>query len=234
MNKRTPHTPILQAVFTLVVAGPAYADAPEDPPSIRFDSLEIGQVSRYKAFIGQNYRSPNLSPFEYIGGVLVMEIVDQNSDGWVVKEFFESAPNVPEHLRTFLDPDTTFTYALRVEQDVLRVIAQGTELRSRLFFPRVRPDLPLRPFGEHETELMGWKTTLPYCECYREAFIEDAEVGGRTYPDVNAVVDNDFMQVDGPGATYLYSAEDGLVRSVWYSWWTGEGLGFDRIASSDE
>ncbi len=199
--------------------------------AIRFDALAVGQVSRYEVFVGQEYFQAERSPFEYAGGVLVAEVVDEDDDGFVVVEFFESRPMLPERLENHIELDATYEYTLRVEEGSLRVIGKDGELESRLYSNLVLPDLPIDAFSEHETEVFGWKTRLPGCACYREAFIRNAEIRGQTYARLNVVVDDQLMRVAGPGATYLYGPEDGLVRTVEYSPWNGEGLGYDRMTA---
>ena len=195
---------------------------------IRFDALEVGQISRYEVFTGTGYRTSDSSTVSYAGGVLVAEIVDEENAGFVVHEYFDSPPTVSSAVEQRLQLDQTYIYTVRVEDEVLKVEASGDELRSRLLRPM--PDLPLIDVASPQTELLGWKTKLPYCECYREAFVADAAVRDHSYPRLNVLITNEMMQADGPGTTYIYSADDGLVRSVEYSWWTGEGVGFDRIA----
>ncbi len=192
-----------------------------------FDALEVGDTLRYRVLSGQQYPSQTESPYSYTSGVLVAEVVASTANGLLINEYFEVVPGDDE-LPWGVD-DTTYEYLIDVVGDDLRIIPNGSFFQSRLFPSWGAPELPLADITNQQAQLFGWKTTLGYCECASEAYVVDGGINGATYPRLNVVVRNEGMQVDGPGATYLYSGDFGLVRSIQYSWWTGEGIGYDLI-----
>ena len=86
--------------------------------------------------------------------------MDEDADGWVVREFFESLPSGPDHIPVpdiiprLLDVDEPFEYVLRIDKGTFRVMG-GRALKSRLFSAFVHPDLSLSAIVEHETEFPG-------------------------------------------------------------------------------
>jgi hypothetical protein len=202
--------------------------APGQP--IRFDRPEIGQRSRYSVLIGHDYFSASPSPFEYVDGVLVAEIVDHDASGFRVREAFAAPSEVDPRVRDMLDSTGVYEYYLGVQDNTLRVLPTDGELRSRLFpASRAAPQLPLADVTDPVVAIFGWKTTLPNQGDYLEAAIRDGEILGATYPHLNVVIDNTAVPVDGPGTTWLYDATHGVVRSTHYSWWTQNGTGFDLM-----
>lgn len=204
----------------------------DDP--IRFDAPEVGQQSRYAVLVGDDYRSPTESPYRYVQGAVFAEIVAQDDVGYRVREWFEVPFHVTEASARLedLEPDAVYEYYLRLDGDAIEVLPADGEFRARLFpgwAGRTRSTFPLDDIVDRQTEIVGWRTALPYCECYAEAFILGGEIRGETYDRLNVVVDDEPMQVDGPGATKLYSARLGIVRSTTYDWWTASGVGLDLI-----
>ena len=218
--------------FDAMVAGDAGSDA-SSPPSdgpIRFDGLAVGQQSRYAVLVGEEYGNPRESPFRYVDGVLLAEIVGQDDNGFRVRESFEVKVDPSDDVElSWLEPDVAYEYHLGVDEDGL-VVRRDEAEHSRLFPHWVDRALPLGDIATPETDVFGWTTARPYCECYEEAYIASGKVRDTTYGRLNVVVDNEWMQVDGPGATMLYAARYGLVRSATYNWWTRRGVGFDLIA----
>jgi hypothetical protein len=194
---------------------------------VRFDAPAIGQVSRYRVLVGQKYRAPDESPFQYVDGTLIAEVIAVDGSGFRIREAFEDPGKVPEAVRSWIDADATAEYDVRIERSILHIKPASGEQRSRLF-PWRDPALPLEAGGA-TVELFGWKTTVPYREARTEAVVLDASLLEESYPRLEVVIDNEPMQVDGPGSTWVYAADAGLVRSSHYSWWTNEGIGFDLI-----
>lgn len=194
---------------------------------IRFDHLEIGQHSSYAVLIGADYASRTSSPFEYVSGVLVADVVDRDERGFRVREAFASPDEVDARVHDQLDASAVYEYYLSVQDGTLRVLPVAEQLQSRLFPTRDIASLPLREIADPVVQIFGWKTSQPYNEDYTEAAIIDGELLGVSYPHLNAVIDDTPMQTDGPGTTWLYSATVGVVRSTHYSWWTLTGTGFD-------
>jgi hypothetical protein len=208
---------------------PSPVPAPTPAPGpIRFDQLTVGQRSQYAVLVGREYGSSSESPFDYVSGTLVAEIIDADATGFRVREAFASPDDVAQEVRDRLDATGVYEYYLRVERATLHVAPAEAELRSRLFPMAVDPELPLGVSGP-EVEIFGWKTTAPYTEGRMAAAIVDGELLGAAYPRLDVTIDNVRMRADGPGATWVYSAQHGLVRSSHYAWWTRAGTGFDLM-----
>jgi hypothetical protein len=217
---------------TAAGAGAAGCDDGSDPAQgrIRFDDLAVGQQSRYAVLVGAEYGNPRESRFEYVDGVLLAEIVAEDDSGFRVREAFEVP--VQQHEDgplSALEPDVAYEYHLRVDGDDL-VVRVDDDQRSRLFPRSEERPLPLGDIATPRTEVSGWATARPYCECYEQAYVADGEIRGTTYDRLNVVIDDEWMQVDGPGFTKIYAADHGLVRSTTYDWWRRRGVGFDLIA----
>ena len=70
-------------------AAPMARPAAEPPAGpIRFDQLAVGQRSQYAVLVGREYASSSQSPFEYVSGTLVAEIIDSDATGFRVREGF--------------------------------------------------------------------------------------------------------------------------------------------------
>lgn len=225
----------LLLLFATILLSPSCTRCPEmeDPVTsagpIRFDQLSVGQRSRYIGLEAENYHSGDGSEFTYSDDTLVLEIVGQDAQGFKVAEtlhYVDSVSNWHEY-----DRDSTYLYYLTVIGDTLRLTPVGAPyFRSRLFVYYASSDgLPLANFGDMEVAIKGWKTDLPYCECRKTGFTKDYTLFGESYPLLNVLLDNTSMQVDGPGHTYVYSAEDGVVKFSQYSWWTSTGYGWDLL-----
>ena len=89
--------------------------------------------------------------------------------------------------------------------------------------------LPLVNIVTPKVEILGWKTSLNYCECRQTGYTENYTLFGKTYPRLNVLVENSSMAVDGNGETYVYSKSNGIVRFSTYSWWTQSGVGWDLL-----
>jgi hypothetical protein len=191
-------------LLALAIAAGCGDDGPDprtgDP--IRFDALAVGQESRYAVLVGEGYIDANQSTFRYVDGELAVEVVGEDDAGFLVRESFVAPVDVGESEELdSLDPDEVFEYHLRVDGDALDVIHDDEEPGSRLFAQWSSTELRLDDIPGPETDIFGWKTTLDYCECYEEAFVGDGDINGAVYDRLNVVVDNQDMEVDGPGAT---------------------------------
>jgi hypothetical protein len=88
--------------------------------------------------------------------------------------------------------------------------------------------LPYAAFDQ-EIDIQGWKTNLPYQESLRTGHDPEHTIKSKTFEDLNIIIDNTPMQVDGPGSTIVYNSKYGVIRAVGYSWWTQSGQGFDLL-----
>jgi hypothetical protein len=200
-----------------------------DPASdrIRFDALAVGQVSQYIGLAGEMYYSNEYDQFSYSDDTLRLEIVAKDANGFKVKETLHYVGDVHEWLDW--DKDSTHNYYLRISNDTLYAMPiNASYLNSRIFTYRINKfGLPLKKITAPKIEILGWKTSIPYCECDKQGYAENYSLFGQTYDHLNVVVNNSFMAVDGPGETYVYSKGYGVVRFSTYSWWTQSGYGWD-------
>jgi hypothetical protein len=199
---------------------------------IRFDSMAVGQSARYVCLFGENYVSVTSGDFVYTDDTLVMEIVAQDANGFKVAERLRYAGTV--HAWMADEPDETYYYYLSTENDSLQLKpASAGLLRSRIFSygMTTKRKLPLTDITTNPVAIAGWKTAFPYCECRQEGYALDYSLFGQTYDRLNVVVENSDMAVDGPGETYIYAPQYGIVRFSIYSWWTQSGYGWDLLPS---
>jgi hypothetical protein len=202
---------------------------PEPGVPIRFDHMAVGQQSRYLGLWGEAYYSPQTDNFGYTDDTLMLEIVGNHPQGFLVSEHFRYVGGVLPWLE--YDKDSVYQYYLKVEGDTLRIRPfSGNYVRSRIFHYNASGNgLSLSPNSSPKIEIEGWKTDLSYCECFRKGFTEDYTLFGETYPLLNVQVDNSSMAFDGNGETFVYSKENGIVRSSTYSWWFQSGIGWDLL-----
>lgn len=202
-------------------------NAPANP--IVFSSLAIGQQSWYVRFYGEDYRDPNNLAFEYTPDTLVVEVVQATEDGYVFIEYLRPGSTALEENETFYMPDST-QYLVRIANDQLQVFGIDQTYHNSNLFMSYREPLPLAPIQENKAEIRGWKTSLSNSESYRKGYIIDYRLFDRTYPRLNVIIDDTDMQVDGPGKTFLYAKEAGIVRSSSASAWTSQGWGWDHLS----
>ncbi len=202
--------------------------APGIQPVI-FKALAVGQKSRFVFFTGENYFDTTGQDYQYHPDTLVMEIIDKEGIRFLVRECI--TPGSLPH-NGVPDQDSVLYYYLSVENNFLRPRRSpdntGAIVYSRLFFTREIP-LPLSEITSQEMQLQGWKTAPANSGLYQEGFCENCELNGTAYPYLNFVVDNSDMAVDGPGFTWVYATNAGLVRCFTVNPWTGQGSGWDLL-----
>jgi len=196
---------------------------------IRFDALAVGQVSHYISLSGEEYYSNEFDNFQYLDDTLRLEIVGKDANGYKVKESLHYVGDTHESLGW--DKDSVFYYHLRISADTLRVLPIGASyLRSRIFTHELsQQGLPLKKITSPKVEILGWKTSLNYCECRQQGYAENYTLFGKTYDRLNVIVENSAMAWDGNGMTYAFSKGTGIVRFSTYGWWTQSGYGWDLL-----
>ncbi|HLP96590.1 MAG TPA: hypothetical protein VK168_21255 [Saprospiraceae bacterium] len=216
--------------FSLVSCKHDPCCTPEPGPTLNqldFSNLAVGQKSKYLLLLGEGYAWGQADNYVYLDDTLVLEVVAQDPQkGFLVEERLQYQQDLSS---TWLeaDKDSVYTYYLQATTDSLKVIpVTGNYTRSRIFNLRA---LPLVQVANPEVHIVGWMTDLPYCECDRKGFVKNYTQFGRIYPSLNMLMHNSPMSFDGPGLTFIYSANDGIVRFSIYSWWTQSGYGFDLL-----
>lgn len=197
--------------------------------------LSVGDEIRYIFFDAESYWDSTNFNFSYQMDTLVLRVDEINDDGVVISESLTEGSEMLTD-STFFWANESYKNTWEIENDTLIITPKdGTEyLGSILFFRYVGPSvsrivsLPMIDF-EEETEVQGWKTTWPYTETNLDLFAQDATILGHEYDRLNIAIRNISMTIDGPGATYMYGRMPGVVRTSTYSWWTSEGVGWDKI-----
>lgn len=203
------------------------------PPSsnvaISFRDLEVGQRAYYLGLLGENYFNSSTNDFVYTDDTLVLSVVGEDSIGYKVTESVHYNGDVDNWMVP--DKDSTYVYYLKVENDTLRILPAGTKhVASRIFDYVVQTTgLPLALFSERTINISGWKTDSGYCECRWTGYDDEYHQFGAYYSMLNVLIENSPMALDGPGRTFVYAADAGLVRFSTYSWWTQSGYGWDLL-----
>jgi len=225
---------LLLLLLVVIALNSCKKDCPEIPDpttgdGLRFDNLAVGQTARYIGLLGENYYTPSTGDFAYTDDTLLLKIVAQDANGFQVAESLHYVGDVDDWMAQ--EKDSTYFYYLKVQNDTIRVQPIGSDfLHSRIFTYGVsQSGLPLKKITSQQVSISGWKTSFNYCECRQEGYAVGYELFGQTYDYLNVIVENSFMAVDGPGETYVFSKNHGIVRFSEYGWWTQAGYGWDLI-----
>lgn len=210
---------------------PAADELGDYPDKINFVKPAVGQRSIYIGFEGESYWSQEDSAccWNFTTDTLLVEITEKTSNGFVVNETLirESGGRYSTLI------DTTNDYEMLVQNDTL-VIASTVLVGTRSFLFGTSPfsggfTFPLTDFTDFEVYIWGWRTSHPKKGCYQEGFVEDYQGLARTYDRLHVVIDNCAMMVDGPGYTWIYSRQAGIVRTFTVSAWFGNGWGWELL-----
>lgn len=222
----------------LTTVTPESPDVPETSPQVFNDNpimycgLAVGQKSAYVMLEGRQYFNNTVNDdFNYLNDTLIVEIIGEDDNGFLVEEYFtENSEPLPMNYYSY--QDSTYQYYLKIENDSLHFYHPESEyiIFSHLFW-HMDGKIDLSEFDNQEVEILGWKTSLSYCECDQKGFVTDYEQFGTTYDLLNVFIHNSDMQFDGPGTTYIYSNLHGMVRTSHYGWWTQSGFGWDLLAN---
>lgn len=210
----------------------------KDPPiidegiqKINFNNPEVGQISKYLLLSGENIKHTANTRYEYIQDTMVAEIVEQEGDKYLIKEYLTlgSASLNGENHVSF--PDSTIYYFLVKNPDMIRIENTDRRLVSRIFFLRSAQTegLETEEFHDLKIEMPSWKPSIPFTTNYINAYLEAFELFGESYEHLNVTIENRPMQNRSSGYTHVYSMKTGLVRSSTYSSLTSQGFGWDLI-----
>ena len=200
--------------------------------ALNFDSPMPGQSATYIRFAGEQYgHTDGHERYTYTKDTLVLKILDVQEKDFLLAEYWtKGSANIT---RT----DTTFHW-LWVDRDSLFIRKFNENYVFTDFFTAYglgrfsfgdTLGIPLEVFDEPLAEISGWQMNVTYGENYRQYGINSWTLFEQEYEDLNAIINNTPMQVDGNGTTYIYSSQHGFVRSVTYSWWTRSGIGWDLL-----
>lgn len=198
-----------------------------------FDDLEIGDEFRYELYLGENYWDNDNPNFELRADTLLLEVCGISPDGkFVIAEKFTEHSSIfstEEFYYPYDNADSIFINYWVIENDSLKLEEKAHEGVVSHLFLFSTPSLPLQDFDENETELFGWKIQDAANIFDANLFVSNAEIGDFIYDHINVVVNNYATAVDGPGFSYFYNRDDGIVRTATYSSWTGMGVGWQRV-----
>ena len=202
---------------------------------INYENLEIGQSSKYIFFIGNDYSDLQRSNFLYYTDTLIVEIIGQDENGFLVKENLTQysasrtgASNVPF-------PETEFYYYLSVIEEssepTLIVSSKDSRLKTRLFqfSSQTSASFLLGENEEMEIDIIGWSTSQPLYDGTLEAYTNNFESLEILYPRLNVFIDNRDIPFGAPGTANIYHKEYGLIRAIQYNASNGKGYGWDLL-----
>ena len=201
-----------------------------DPNQMDFCNLKTGQKFRYILLVANGYYSQDSTNFIYTGDTLELEILDYDNEKYLISEKISPWSNMMINSDEYYwnVKDSVYSNYWLIRNDSLVIESKHAYVRSHLMFIFL-PKLSLKEFDGEEVQITGWKTSFPYTESNHELFTKNYTLLGENYERLNIHINNSFMQADGPGYTTIFSKEYGIVRTSTYSWWTGEGIGWDKL-----
>jgi len=204
-----------------------------------YDQLEVGQRMKYVFFLARNYRSGQDSVFEYQPDTLFVDVLFASENGWLLQESYAPGSRAPGIIREagydtthHASYDSTARYFVRMANDSLIFLGENGSRVSSIMFGQLhnfQRKLPLRELDDEAAEVVGWRSGFEYCECYMQGYADNVDILGRHYTRLNIVMEDQYMVGDGPGTTWMYSRDTGIVRLYWVNWWTQRAEGWDLI-----
>jgi len=205
--------------------------SPQGQGRINFANLEVGQSSRYIRFAGEDYFASDDSSFVYFPDTLIVTVVAKDG-GWFTIEERISAGSLARRDSAHADSARlrnlakVYTNRVAIINDSLNVEPSSTNFVESYLF-QINGALRLERFTEPEIVLHGWKTDP--CGCNFQGIVSIYTQLGNEYQNLNVVVNNEPMQYDAGGITYVYSREDGLVHVYGVSNWELRSYGWDLL-----
>ncbi|KAA3636808.1 MAG: hypothetical protein DWQ02_07625 [Bacteroidetes bacterium] len=196
---------------------------------ISFLNPELGQTSNFVLYQGMQYKNDEvLDDFEYKAGVVSMSIVGEDDNGFIIEEIMQ--PRSVDTLDYLIEKP--YYYYMKVDNDQMTVsfqfLSSGNN-GNNILFGDTSITLSLEPFSNQETEIVGWKTTIPYLETDETAYVNDFTLFSTTFDFLNIQIMNAEMADNQHGRTVVYSPEHGIVRTSFYLAENGSGWGWDLI-----
>ena len=189
-------------------------------------SLAIGDQIRYQRFLGEKYFDNDNFDFEYTNDTVILEVVNMDGRSIMFKEYLTEGSSITTEDYYYADSVFYNTWTWSIDS----LIITPTNIDQPYNLSHIATDhrMPYARFDQ-EIDIKGWKTNISYHESYREGHDPIHTIKGKTFENLNVIIDNTPMQVDGPGSTIIYNSKYGVIRSVSYSWWTQSGQGFDLL-----
>ena len=201
-------------------------------PMLGFDDLEVGDKFQYELFLADDYFDDNNSSYTILADTLVLEVEGITEDGkFIISErFTESSTIFNSGDIYYYGADSVYTNLWVVENNSLLLEEKDHNGFTSHLFLSSSPSLSLENFSGTEAEIFGWKARVVDSQGSGNLFIKNGIIGNNVYEHINVVVNNGAMVADGPGFTFFYNREDGMLRTSRYSAWTGAGVGWERIS----
>lgn len=198
---------------------------------VQFNKLEVGQKSQYVFFIGEDYDQQGSSSYTYVTDTLVLEIIDQDDNGFLVREYLTPESASLHSASNVAFADATIVYYLSPEAGKLNLITKEQRLTTRLFqlSSKNEGSYSLDDMNEFEIKINGWSTSQPLYDGVLEGFTTNYRQLNLEFDNLNVLIDNRDVMLGGPGNTHIYSEKYGLVRATSYNASTGKGFGWDLL-----
>ncbi len=235
---------LLQIVYAFVALGVFISCNKDDSNStksfgsgnkINYENLEVGQISKYVFFIGEEYLNLTRCNYIYYTDTLVQEIISQDENGFLVQEVLTPGSASLNNASNVAFPDAVFHYYLNVNEDSennnLELVTKDARLKTRLFqlSSQTTSSLPMKELEEKEVEIIAWSTSEPNIDGILEAYVLNYENFNFTFPRLNVYFDNRDIKFGAPGTVNIYSKRYGLVRALQYNSSSGKGYGWDLL-----
>jgi hypothetical protein len=195
----------------------------EPPPTsydnyINFDSLAVGQKSRYLGFTitGDTAKS-------YQGDTLIVEVIEKTDSGFIFQDYYTKGS------ASIATVDSIYQYIIQVENDtiihrMIDYLGYGTRLlwvNSMYWFPT-----SFTSDGSFDVD------TLTVRYCINNTFkgtVDRIDMLNCSFNDLNIINDNHMVSFDGPGYLFVFNKPKGIVYTLNYSAWTMGGRGWEFL-----
>lgn len=198
---------------------------------LQFNNLEVGQMSKYVFFIGENYDQQGTNSYNYLNDTLVLEIVGEDEEGFLVREYLTPESESLHAASNVAFPDAMILYYLDASSGELKLKSKEDRLITRLFqlSSANEGSYDLSEMNEFELKINGWTTSQPLYDGVLEGFTTNYRQLNLEFDNLNVLIDNRDVMLGGPGNTHVYSEKYGLVRATSYNASTGKGFGWDLL-----
>jgi hypothetical protein len=231
---------VVMLITLIIVSGCDNSIEPLPGKSI-FGNLEVGNVSYYVGFEGEDYFDSTNINFHYTEDTLIVKVLDLDSNGFLIGVQYTEGSTLIQRIksgefdsRSHL-PITESEFYVNIKNDslIIQPPHESEAFKYTILFGDISIyytyKLPLSQITTNKIKIRGWKTSVPYCECDSEGYIENFKILNNKYSYVNAIVDDSPMGYDASGKTFIYSQQYGIVRTYDVSWWFKTGTGWDFL-----
>jgi hypothetical protein len=201
-----------------------------DTVLMNLSELKSGQKFRYILLTANGYYERDSIRYTYTGDTLELEILTAENQKYLISEKITPGSTMMTGNDRYYwnNKDSIYYNYWFIRNDSLVIVPRYKHFNSHLIF-NYDGKFSLRESTGKEVLINGWKTTYPYIESDISLFTKNFTLLGNFYNRLNIYINNSSMAADGPGNTTIYSKEYGIVRTSKYSWWTGRGIGWDKL-----